>query len=34
MKEGKVDYTRRPEDTFLQFVWYALRSGALDAVSQ
>ncbi len=34
MKEGKVDYTRKPEDAFLQFVWYALRSGALDAVSQ
>ena len=34
MKEGKVDYARKPGDTFLQFVWFALRSGALDAISQ
>jgi len=27
MKEGKVSYSRRPEDEFLQFVWFALRSG-------
>jgi len=33
-REGKVDYTRKPADTFLKFVWYALRSGALDAISQ
>ncbi len=32
-KVGKVDYTRKPEDTFLQFLWYSLRSGALDVVS-
>jgi hypothetical protein len=34
MKEGKVNYTAKPEDEFLQFVWFALRSGALDVVSQ
>lgn len=33
MKEGKVDYTIKPEDQFLQIVWLALRSGALDVVS-
>jgi hypothetical protein len=33
MKEGKVNYTRRPEDTFLQFAWFALRSGVLDVIS-
>jgi hypothetical protein len=32
MKEGKVDYTRRPDDTFLRFVWVALRSGVLDVI--
>ena len=33
MKEGKVSYTREPKDEFLQFTWFALRSGVLDAVS-
>jgi len=33
MKEGKVEYTRRPKDEFLQFVWFALRSGVLDVIS-
>ena len=33
MKEGKVNYTRRPQDEFLQFVWFALRSGVLDAIT-
>jgi hypothetical protein len=33
-KEGEVNYTRRPEDTFLQFAWFALRSGVLDVISQ
>jgi hypothetical protein len=33
MKEGEVNYTRRPEDTFLQFAWFALRSGVLDVIS-
>ena len=33
-KEGKVNLARRPEDEFQQFVWFALRSGALDVVSQ
>jgi hypothetical protein len=33
MKEGEVNYTRKPEDTFLQFAWFALRTGALDVIS-
>jgi hypothetical protein len=33
MKEGKVDYTRRPADEFLQFMWAALWSGIVDISS-
>jgi hypothetical protein len=33
MKEGEVNYTRRPEDGFLKFAWFALRSGVLDVIS-
>ena len=33
MKEGKVDYTRKPEEEFLQFAWFALRSGVMDVIS-
>jgi hypothetical protein len=33
MKEGEVNYTRRPEEEFLQFAWFALRSGVLDVIS-
>jgi hypothetical protein len=33
-KEGAVIYTRRPQDEFLQFVWFALRTGVLDIISQ
>ena len=33
MKEGDVNYTRRPEDEFLQFAWFALRTGVLDVIS-
>jgi hypothetical protein len=33
MKEGEVNYTRRPEDEFLQFAWFALRTGVLDLIS-
>jgi hypothetical protein len=33
MKEGKVNYTRRPEEEFQQFVWFALRTGVLDIIS-
>jgi hypothetical protein len=33
-KEGEVNYTRRPDDEFLQFVWFALRTGVLDVISQ
>jgi hypothetical protein len=32
MREGKLDYTRKPQDTFLQFLWFALRRGVLDAI--
>jgi hypothetical protein len=34
MKEGVVNYTRRPDDEFQQFAWFALRSGVLDVISQ
>ena len=33
MREGEVDYTRRPTEEFLQFAWFALRSGVLDLIS-
>ena len=33
MKEGEVNYTRRPDDEFLQFAWFALRTGVLDVIS-
>lgn len=34
MKEGRVAYRRKPGDTFLQVVWYALRSGVLDVIKR
>jgi hypothetical protein len=34
MKVGEVDYTRKPKDEFLQFVWFALRTGVLDAITR
>lgn len=34
MKEGKIDYQRKPRDTFLQYVWLALQGGVLDVISQ
>jgi hypothetical protein len=33
MKMGAVNYTRKPEDEFLQFVWFALRTGVLDVIT-
>ncbi|MGA2865051.1 MAG: hypothetical protein ABSF95_11270 [Verrucomicrobiota bacterium] len=33
MKEGEVNYTRGPDEEFLQFAWFALRSGVLDVIS-
>jgi hypothetical protein len=33
MKEGMVNYTRRPDDEFQQFAWFALRTGVLDVIS-
>jgi hypothetical protein len=33
MKEGAVNYTRRPDETFQQFAWFALRTGVLDVIS-
>jgi hypothetical protein len=32
-KVGEVNYTRRPDDEFQQFVWFALRTGVLDIIS-
>ncbi len=34
MKQGKVEYTRRPEDTFMKIVWSSLRSGVMDVICQ
>ncbi|MDQ7799161.1 MAG: DUF748 domain-containing protein [Candidatus Edwardsbacteria bacterium] len=34
MKVGRVSYRRKPGDTFLQVVWYALKSGVLDVIHQ
>ncbi|MCX6567079.1 MAG: hypothetical protein NTW38_11790 [Candidatus Aminicenantes bacterium] len=31
-KESQVNYTRKPQDTFLGFAWAALRSGVLDVI--
>ena len=33
LKAGKVDYAHKPEETFLQFAWLALRTGLLDLIS-
>ncbi len=33
LTEGKVNYTRRPEDQFLEYVWFALWSGVRNAIS-
>jgi len=33
MKEGEVNYTRKPDEEFQQFAWYALRAGVLDVIS-
>ena len=33
MKEGEVNYTRRPDEQFQQFAWFALRTGVLDVIS-
>jgi hypothetical protein len=33
-KEGAVNYTRKPDDEFQQFIWFALRTGVLDIISQ
>jgi len=32
MKIGKVAYSRRKDDPFFGFVWFALRSGVADVV--
>jgi hypothetical protein len=34
MKEGMVNYTRKPGDEFQQFAWFALRTGVLDVISR
>ncbi len=33
MKEGKIDYPRPPEETFMQFSWNALRTGIADLLT-
>jgi hypothetical protein len=32
IKIGEVNYTRKPDDTFLQLLWFSLRSGVGDVV--
>jgi len=32
VKKGKVDYRRKRDDTFIQVVWFSLRSGILDLI--
>jgi hypothetical protein len=32
-KVGEVNYTRKPEEPFQQFVWFALRTGVIDIIS-
>lgn len=32
MKIGEIKYTRKPDEPFIQFVWFALRSGVGDVV--
>ncbi len=32
-KEGEVNYTKKPDEEFLQFLWFALRMGVLDVIS-
>jgi len=34
MKEGVVNYTRKPGDEFQQFAWFALRTGVIDVISR
>jgi hypothetical protein len=33
VKTGEVNYTRKPDDEFQQFLWFALRTGVLDIIS-
>ena len=33
MQTGKVFYNRGPGEEFVQFLWFALRSGVLDVIS-
>lgn len=33
MKEGEVNYTRKPDEEFQQFAWFALRTGVMDIIS-
>ncbi len=32
-KDGAVNYARRPDDVFQQYVWFALRTGVMDVIS-
>jgi hypothetical protein len=33
-REGKVDYKRKEDDGFVQFLWFALRTGVLDVIGR
>jgi hypothetical protein len=32
LKVGKVDYEKKQQDTFIEFLWFSLRSGFLDVL--
>jgi hypothetical protein len=34
MREGEVNYTRKPDDEFQQFLWFALRTGVMDIITR
>jgi hypothetical protein len=34
IKQGAVNYARKPDDEFQQFAWFALRSGVLDIITR
>lgn len=32
-KTGNVEFQRRPENTYIQLIWFSLRSAIVDAIS-
>jgi hypothetical protein len=33
LREGRVDYSRSPDEQFLEFLWSALRGGVIEVIS-